>query len=132
MDGPARLRADDGVVLLTSLVKVVLVLAVLGLVGFDGVSLGVGALHTADDASAAANAAVNSYSTSHDVTAAYLAAQAALAPGETIPASSFAVDSSGDVQLVVRRKVPTLLLQHIGPLAHYAVITESGRASAPL
>lgn len=118
-------------VLLTTLVKVVLVLAVLGVVGFDGISLGVGAMQTADDASAAANAAVTSYSTAHDVTAAYLAAQAVLAPGETIPASSFAMDSSGSVQLVVHRTVPTLLLQRIGPLAHYAVIAETGRASSP-
>lgn len=123
--------SDRGEVLLTGFVKLVIALAVFAVVAFDAVSVGITALHTADDAGTAASTAQTAFDQNHSVQAAYAAAVATLQSGETIPADSFSVDPSGVVRLQVRRTATTLLLQHIGPLRHYATVLESGQASPP-
>ena len=72
--------------------KLVLVLGVLGLLGFDGISLLRTDFSAADQASTAASAAADAYKNSHDVQLSYNAALAAVAGnGDTIETTTFAV-----------------------------------------
>lgn len=121
--------ADRGDVVLGWLAKVVVVLSVLGVLGFDGASL----LHTgftaSDTAAHAASDAVDVWTSSKDVQAAYAAAEVTAGrSGGTVPKKTFAIDADGTVHLQVRATAPTFVLRHIGPIKHYAVITSSGSA----
>jgi len=123
--------ADHGDIVIGWLTRVVVALAVLGVMLFDGISVAVGAVGAADDADTAAIAARDAWEQGHDVQKAYDAALTALAdkPTDQIPPASFSIDPSGTVTLKVRRVTTTLVLHHIGPLRHLAVVVESGSAS---
>jgi len=111
------------------LAKVAIVLSVLGIIGFDGASLLHTQFTTSDTAARAASEAVDAWTNSKDVQAAYAAAEvSASESGGTVPKKTFAIDADGTVQLEVRATAPTFVLRHIGPLKHFAVITSSGTA----
>lgn len=128
---PAWAAAEHGDIVIGWLTRIIVVLAVFGVVAFDGISVGAGAVGAADDADTAAVAARDVWQQSHDVQQAYDAAVSSLSdkPSDSIPASSFSIDPSGTVTLKVRRQTTTLLMQHIGPLRHLTVVVESGSAS---
>ena len=120
-----RVHGDRGDIVLGWLTKLVVVLAVLGVVGFDVVALGVGRLQAEDRAQAAARAAVSSFSSSKDVQTAYEAALGQLAEDggaleDTIDPSSFTVAPDGAVTLTLRHTAPTLLVEKVSPARRYA------------
>jgi hypothetical protein len=125
-------RRDSGSIVIGWLTKLIVIIAVLGVMLFDALSVTAADIGAKDDASQAATVAVSEWRTSHNVQMAYQAALDSLSSdSEQIPARDFVVNSDGSVQLVLQRTVKTLLVHRIGPLKHYAVVTAHGEASAP-
>ena len=126
--GDRAARGDRGDIVISWLTKLVVVTALIGIVGFDGISIGVAKFNVSDDASSAVNAASSSWQSSqHNIQFAYESAQEALSnpTTEEIPVNSFSIDPDGTVHLTVVKTARTLLLFRIHKLAHYAVVTSS-------
>jgi hypothetical protein len=123
-------RRDSGSIVLGWLTKVMLVLTIAGVVLFDGVSVGVARMSAQDDANTAAQAARDSWSSSHDVQVAYAAAVAAISnPNERVLTHGFTIAPDGTVHLWLRRSATTLVLYRIGPLKKYGVVKVEGEAT---
>ena len=121
------LHGDRGDIVLGWLTKLVVVLAVVGVIGFDLVALGVGRLQAEDRAAAAARAAASSWSSgSKDVQAAYDAAVARLAEDagglaeDSIDPSTFTVAPDGTVTLTLRHTAATLLVEKVAAARPWA------------
>lgn len=137
-DNPAversrHVRGDRGDIVLGWLTRLTVVLAVLGVIGFDLVALGVGRLQAEDQAQAAARAAVRSWGETQDVQKAYEAALAQVAedggPSATVRPEGFTVAADGAVTLTVEHTAATLLVAKIGPARSWATsrTTVTGR-----
>lgn len=99
----------------------------MGVVAFDGLSIGVAHVSAADDADSAARAASHEWEQSHDRAAALEAAQASAAEhGETVIATSLQIAPDGTVQLDIEHNATTLVVQHIHALRSWVTITEGG------
>jgi hypothetical protein len=123
---------DAGSIVLGWLTKLVLLFAVLGVLLFDGIAIGVNNVKAQDDANQAAQAAADTYKTTHDLQAAYTAAVAAAANGnEKVLPRSFVIAADGSVHLVLRRDTTTLLVKYVGALKKYERVEVSGEAAAP-
>jgi hypothetical protein len=128
-------RGDRGDIVLGWLTKLVVVLALVGVTGFDLVALAVGRLQAEDRAAAAANAAVSAWgSGSKDVQAVYDAALSRLAEdgdggADTIDPASFTVAPDGTVTLTLTHTAPTLLLEKVSAVRSWATsrVTTSAR-----
>ena len=112
---------DRGDIVLGWLTKVVAVLAVLGVLGFDAISLGAARFQAEDHAQIAVRVAAESYRTGKDLQAAYDAAVAEVVEhGDTIDPQTFSVDPDGTVTLTLLRVAPTMVLEKIGPVRDWA------------
>ncbi len=122
--------ADRGDIVLGWLTKLTVVLAVVGLIGFDLIALGVNRMQAEDRAGTAARAAVSSYSSSKNVQQAYDAAVGTLDDEVTdrIDPGSFTVDSDGGVTLTLERETTTFLVEKIGPIRDWATATATRTA----
>lgn len=121
---------DRGDIVLGWLTRLAVVLGVLGVIGFDLVSLGVGRLHAEDRAQEAARAAVRSYGVDQNLQLAYESALTQLDPLEDgIAPGEFAMAPDGAVTLTVQHTAPTLLVEKIGPIRTWATsrATVTGR-----
>ena len=124
---------DRGDIVLGWLTRITVVLALLGLVGFDLVSLGSGRLKAEDRAQAAARAAVQSYADGKDLQRAYEAALDRLTKdggvGSTIAPESFTIAPDGAVTLTVQHTSPTLVVEKVEPIRSWATssATVTGR-----
>jgi len=116
---------DRGDIVLGWLTKLTVTLAVLGLVGFDLVSVLVGRLQAEDRAGTAARAAVSAWSETKDVQRAYDAAVTTLEDQvvDGIDPASFSVGPDGAVTLTVTHAAPTLLMEKVAPLRERATTT---------
>ena len=126
-------RPDRGDIVISWLTKLVVATAVVGVVGFDGISIGVAKVNVADDASSAVQAASTAWQTSHhNIQYAYQSAQEALSDpvGEEIPVGSFSIEADGTVHLTVNKTARTLVFSRVHKIAHYAVVssTASGKS----
>jgi hypothetical protein len=125
-------RRDSGSVVIGWLTKLIVVVAVIGVMLFDVLSVTAARIGTSDDANQAATIAGNEWRTSHNAQLAYEAALDSLpSDSEDIPARSFVIGSDGSVHLVVKRPVKTMLAHRIGPFKKYSVVTAHGEAAAP-
>lgn len=127
--------ADAGDIVVSWLTKIVLIAAIVGVIGFDSISIGVSRIGVVDDADTAVQAASAAWQGSHhNITLAYQAAQEALPnpQAEEVLVTDFAVEPDGTVHLTVRRTAQTLVLHRISRLQHLAVVqaTESGKSLA--
>ncbi len=116
---------DRGDIVLGWLTKLVVVLGVLGVLGFDAISLGTSYFQAEDHANTAARAASDTHraGSAPNVQAAYDAALAeVLEHGETIDPQSFTISPQGEVSLTLRRTAPTLVMEKVGPLRSFAEI----------
>ena len=107
---------DSGDIVVGWLVKLVAGMAVVGVLVFDGVSLGVAELGVADQAAAASRAASREVAAGSTDQSAYDAAWQAVAGGSgrvELPVEQFSVAADGTVTLGVRRTAPTLVLHHV-------------------
>lgn len=123
---------DRGSIVIGWMTKLVVVLAVLGVMLFDAVSVTVARVSAEDDASQAAEVAGFEWRSSHDVQRAYDAAVQSLpSDSERIPPKSFVIDSAGTVRLAVKRTTQTMVAHHIGPLQRFDVVTAHGESEQP-
>ncbi len=121
-----RPAGEHGDVVLGWLTKVVATLAVLGMIGFDAVSLGAGRFRAEDSAQAAARAAAEAFSNTRNLQKAYEAAlDEVLGSGDTIDPAGFTINPQGEVTLTLRHEAATLLVAKIPPLRRYAVIDQT-------
>lgn len=107
---------DAGDVVVGWLVKLVAVFSVVGVLAFDGVSLGAAELAVTDTAVAAARAAGLELGSGATAQQAYDAAQAAASEDDglnEVPVEDFVVAADKSVTLLVRRTAPTMVLHHI-------------------
>lgn len=127
-----RVREDRGDVVLGWLTKLVVILGVLGIIGFDGISLVQARFQAADRATTAAAAAAEDYKSNHDLQKAYNAAFATLSGDDTIETKTFRVAANGTVMLRLHHPASTLVVKRISPLEHLtdAVETGEGRPAA--
>jgi exosome complex RNA-binding protein Csl4 len=115
--------SDRGDIVLGWLTKVVATLAVLGVVGFDLISLGSARFQAEDHAQSAVRAANESYRSSKDLQAAYDAAVAEVVEhGDTIDAQSFTVGPDGRITLTLRRTAATIIVEKVAPLRDWAQV----------
>ncbi len=122
---------DRGDIVLGWLTRLAVVLAVLGLVVFDGVALVAAHFQAADAASAAARSAAEEFRTTRNVQKAYDAAYAEVAAsGDTVGTTDFVVSPQGAVRLTVHRSAHTLVVHRIGPLRRFAEIDAAASGTA--
>jgi len=107
---------DTGGVVVGWLAKIVAAFAVVGVLVFDGASLGVAELGVADQAAAASRAASAELVSGGTPQDAYDAAWANIDVGSddlSLPVARFVVASDRTVTLTVERTVPTLVLHRV-------------------
>ena len=125
-------RRDCGSIVAAWLIKLTVVIGVIGVMLFDVLSVTAAKVGAEDDASQVASAAQTEWRNSHNLQSAYNAAVAALdSASDRIVPSSFSIDPQGTVRLELRRTTKTLIVQHIGPLKSYRVVTVHGEADLP-
>jgi hypothetical protein len=122
---------DSGSMVVGWLVKLAVVLTLLGIVGFDGISLAVTHLNSQDDANSAASAAAETWQQTHSAQQAYQAAVDSAGSNDTVIAKTFTIDADGTVHLSLTRKATTLVMYRIGPLKKYVEVTAKGEAGPP-
>ena len=121
---------DRGDIVLGWLTKLMATLAVLGVLGFDAISLVSTRFQAEDHAQTAARTAAETYRSSKNLQAAYDAAVAEVARhGDTIEPTTFTVAPDGAVTLTLRRTASTMLVEKVGPLRDWALVetTVTGR-----
>jgi hypothetical protein len=103
--------------------RLLVVFAVIGVVGFDGITLVSAHLGAQEDANDAASDAAAAWQSTHGTPAALTAAETAaeerLTHGETLVPGSFQIAANGTVSLAIHRTAEHTLIAHdIGPLRH--------------
>jgi hypothetical protein len=124
-------RGDRGDMVIGWLSRIVLVLAVIAVIGYDAIVAIQSNVTAADQATTAAQAAVTNYTTSKNVQAAYQAAlQSAKEsnPDNSISPSSFTVSTGGIVNLTVTRPIHTLVAHYL-PISSAKTAVATGSAS---
>lgn len=124
---------DRGDIVLGWLTRLVATLAVLGVIGFDAISLASTRFQSEDHAQTAARAASETYKSGQDLQAAYDAAVAEVARhGDTIDPTTFAIGPDGAVTLTLRAAAATMLVEKVGPVRDWAQIetTVTGRSAS--
>lgn len=131
--GTVAASSDRGDIVLGWLTRVSLVLALLGVVTFDAVAVGVAAVTVQDDAATAARAASAEFSRSPSVQGAYDAAVRAATeahPGNGIDPASFTVARDATVRLRVHRQADSLLLLRVPWLRDWTNVEGEGLGRA--
>jgi len=122
-------EADRGDIVLGWVTRLVVVFAMLGILGYDAISVIYAQLSAADAADQAAQSASDSWTARRDVQAAYGAAElTAEGAGGTVPPKSLSIDPDGNVHLSVSKTAPTFVLQYFGSLKKVATATRTGSA----
>lgn len=108
--------SDAGNIVVGWLTKLVVVFSVLGVLVFDGVSLGIAELAVTDSAAAASRAASRELMVGRTPQDAYATASESVVQDDafnTLPSESFLVAPDRTVTLTVVRETPTLVLHWI-------------------
>jgi len=126
-------RGDLGAVVVSSLVKTVFWVALVGLVGYDLISVAVTQLTVRNDAQQAALVATNTLHDTKNVQAAYAAVVAYAAKnGDTVVPAGFSVGPHNAVTVELRRTAKTFLAVHLPRVSQYTVGDSSATASDAL
>lgn len=107
---------DSGDIVVGWLVKLVASLAVVGVLAFDGISLGVAHLEVMDQAADASRVASSTLTGGGTDQAAYDAAWQEVAAGSStvqLPVETFVTAPDGTATVTVQRTVPTLVLHRV-------------------
>ncbi len=127
--------ADDaGSIVIGWLTKIAVIAAIVGLAGFDALSLLVTRIGVVDQGEFAARTASETWKNTKNVQTAYETALDTVTQanvGNDIDAKTFEIDEDGTVHLRVDREATTLVLHRIGRLREWTTISEpaSGRAA---
>ena len=120
---------DRGDIVLGWFSKIVMVLAVVGVIGFEATSIGVAHVQTQDLAKAAARAGSREWQRSKDIQLAYQAADAvALADQGTIDPEEFIIADDGSVTVTVETEADSVLLYRIGFTKKWIEVRETAVA----
>lgn len=121
------MRGDRGDVILGWFVKLTLAIVGIGLLLFDGVSVGVTSMSVSDQAATAAGLGADTWNTTHDVKAAYREALDYVEQhGGTIPKHGFTIDPDGTVHVRVDKEATTVLLYRTGATKKWTHVSASG------
>ena len=124
---------DTGGIVLGWLTKVVVVVALVGVVAFDAISIGVSRLSVEDAGALAAREASTDLARTGDVQSAYVTALAAATdahPANEIAATAFEVLADGSVRLVVERDATTFVVRRIGWVEDWAHVRAQATGKA--
>jgi hypothetical protein len=113
------------------LTRIAVVLALLGVVGYDGISIIASRVGAPDDADGAAQAAASAWQQSHNFGAAEQQAAASLTSTEKLVPHSLTIAANGTVTLKIRRTVSTLVASHLPDIRKATAFVTTGSASAP-
>lgn len=128
----SRIEGDLGVIVVGTLAKVLLVLAVVGIVGYDAFSVTTTQLSVRDHAQQAAIVGHDAYRASGSPQAAYAAAvKYAQANGDTLVRSGFSTGPNHTVTVALRREAPTVIAGHLPRVKDYTVVVTTATASDP-
>lgn len=119
------LRCDRGDIVVGWLVRVIALLAVVGVMSFDALSVLSARLSVEDQAAAAARAAADTWSTTHVAQTAFDSAWRSAAeanPTNDVDVASFRIDPSGAAHVTVSREAPTFVMRMIPQLRELAVV----------
>lgn len=109
------MRDDRGDIVLGWLTRLTLVLAVLAVIGFEGVSLGLSRISAQEVANDAAREAAHTYRDTRNVQDAYAAAVRIADEGDaTIEPDEFFVMKDGTVVLTARKTARSMILYRFG------------------
>jgi hypothetical protein len=123
--------AEAGGILPWSLIRIALVLLVLGVCVYDGVSIGWSALQTEDTANQAARKGSSAWEEDKNADDAYRAAAASAGEkGVDLPRKDFTVAPDGTVKLIAHHQAQTLVVGRIGALRHLAETQSHAKANA--
>jgi hypothetical protein len=125
-------RSDRGDIVLGWLTRVVVVLAVVALLGFDGVQVGLSTVQLQDQANQAATAGRDAYAQHHDMAAALKAADAKAKEDNlqnTVVKGSFLVERDGAVSVKLTRPIHTVVAHYL-PITSLKTATSGGSAPA--
>jgi hypothetical protein len=114
-------------------VRLVVMVAILAVVAFDGLSIMVAHFQVSDAANQAAQAAAVAYRQSNDTATGpgVLAAEQSLPHGDELVPGSVQFLPDGSVTLQVRQTAKSLLLHVFKQTRSWALVTESGSANPP-
>lgn len=116
---------------LVTITRLVVILAVIGVLGYDGFAIMSNHVGTENNAQNAAYAASQEWHTTPNINLAYQAAEQSVAgTGDQVLQQNFTIDTDGTVHLLVQHAAKTLVFGRIGPLKHLTVTTEHGDANS--
>jgi hypothetical protein len=122
---------DHGAMRTATVTWVVIVMAIVGVLGYDGFGIMTNNVHTEDNAQDAAFAASQSWHHDPNLNLAYQAAVTSLVgTGDKVLTKNFTVDPDGTIHLLVRHTVQTVVFSRVGALRHYTVAVEHGDANS--
>lgn len=123
---------DSGAVRVSYIAKLAVVVAIIGVFGYDGVSIFATHVSTSSDANNAAISASQDWQMHHNVNLAYQAAsqETAAADEKVLTCSTcFSIAQDNTVTLKLQKTAKTLVFSRIGFLKRLTVVTESGTAN---
>jgi hypothetical protein len=122
-------HGDEGSIVIGWITKLAVVAAIFGVLGFDGISVGVAHLTTADAAANAVQAASQSYEVRKDINVAFAAAAQTLNSHEELQSKGFSIAADGTATLTITNTVKTLVLERTSKTKGWAVVsaTASGK-----
>jgi len=114
-----------GFIVIGWLTRIAVSLAIIGVIAFDVISIGSASLTVSDAANGTAIAARDAYNnTPANRAAALMAADRfADAHGVTLDTSRFVISRDGRITVTVTKRASTVVLEHIPPLAPWALRT---------
>ncbi len=121
---------DGGSIVVGWLTRIVVVMAIIGVVGFDFMAIAQGHVSASDEADEVAQDAHNTWSDTHDVDKAYATAiNEVKAKGDSIPKGGFTIEpKTGYVTVRVQHSVDTLLAKRFGFSKAWATMVGTGHA----
>lgn len=124
-------RRDDGGIVLGWLTKLVVVMAVVGVILFDGLSITASRLSIEDHGFLAAREASSEWQRSGDVQLAYDSALSTAVDANAlneVPPGSFVAAPDGTVDLDIHREAATLVVHRVGWIADWALVSTHAAA----
>jgi hypothetical protein len=122
---------DDGSIVLGWLTKIALGLAIVGLLLFEAVSVGLAHMGAQDDARGAASAASDVWQSTHKAELAYQAALSyADEHGDVLSPDDFEALPDGTVSVRITKVATTLVLRHVKPLRSWTQADSSARVKS--
>ncbi|MGL5857255.1 MAG: hypothetical protein ACRC35_02390 [Angustibacter sp.] len=132
----AATASDGGDIVVGWFARVLTAMIVVGIVGFDAVSIGTAQLAVQDDAVIAARIASQMWQEGQDARPALASATEAATRenvANELDPQSLRLDADGTAYLVVRRRASTLVIKHIAPIRSWAEVhaTATERSTTP-